>query len=399
MSQHTRLNAIQVHEKHIKPVLWNEDSAIPRKFFDASQNCNPHEYTFILNNRQKCSPADQVFMLILIRSVPKQLDRRMAIRETWGSSKNLPKYNLPVIFIFGKTYNKTEQDDLKEESRVYNDIVQEDFVDSYQTLTLKTVMAWKWALLFCPQASYVMIANDEVVVDVFKLVPYLQSIQGDVTDPPIKRAFSLCFLFPCCTRVLRRHPKYNLSQTIYDGQAYPSYCSGTGYVAPSSVIHDLYHMSVDTPMFMPDDAWVGVLAEKLGVGFTDTYKSYTGISSKPTVMRDFNSSTYLLSPVLFGVVDYDFPGKEATIIRILWDMIVTRHKHDYSQIDVNTFMANYYKHKDPDSHVSQVAGFVFLVEFLVMSLVGYAVFCGKSNNFVKRCFSFRKRVKHKTSFV
>jgi Galactosyltransferase len=40
---------------------------------------------------------------------------------------------------------------LTSESAQYSDIVREDFLDSYENLTLKTLGGLKWAAIFCPQ--------------------------------------------------------------------------------------------------------------------------------------------------------------------------------------------------------------------------------------------------------
>ena len=61
-----------------------------------------------------------------------------------------------------------------EESRTYGDILQEDFVDSYMNLTLKSVMGLKWASTYCSQTQYLLKTDDDIFVNVPVLLTYLQ---------------------------------------------------------------------------------------------------------------------------------------------------------------------------------------------------------------------------------
>ncbi|CAK9293523.1 unnamed protein product [Gordionus sp. m RMFG-2023] len=58
---------------------------------------------------------------------------------------------------------------LKIEARKYRDIVQGNFVDSYQNLTYKMIMGFKWIVSRCPKADYILKIDDDVYVDIFKL--------------------------------------------------------------------------------------------------------------------------------------------------------------------------------------------------------------------------------------
>lgn len=62
---------------------------------------------------------------------------------------------------------------IAEESRTYGDIIQEDFVDSYLNLTLKSVMALKWADQYCSDLRYFMKADDDIFINVPRLLAFL----------------------------------------------------------------------------------------------------------------------------------------------------------------------------------------------------------------------------------
>ena len=85
----------------------------------------------------------------------RNTDRRRSIRETWGSKHLLEKHNIKLIFLLGTTenYDPEVEIELKSETENYEDLVREDFLDSYQNLTLKTLGGLKWTAIFCPQTK------------------------------------------------------------------------------------------------------------------------------------------------------------------------------------------------------------------------------------------------------
>lgn len=60
-----------------------------------------------------------------------------------------------------------------EESRAHGDILQEDFVDSYLNLTLKTVMGLKWGSQHCRSAKYFMKTDDDMFINLPAIMTYL----------------------------------------------------------------------------------------------------------------------------------------------------------------------------------------------------------------------------------
>jgi len=63
---------------------------------------------------------------------------------------------------------------VEEESLHYSDIIQEGFVDSYNNLTLKSVMMLKWVLSNCHSVRYIMKTDDDMFVNINNLVRLLK---------------------------------------------------------------------------------------------------------------------------------------------------------------------------------------------------------------------------------
>lgn len=355
-------------DKHIPAVPRAKESAVPVQFYTAPRNCNPHNYSYIINQPSLCLDHKEVLLLVMIRSIFSHYDRRMAMRETWAMQENFKNLTVKFVFLFAQPSDTQIQRALTRESQIFDDIIQEDFEESYSNLTLKTVMAWKWAKTYCAHASFVMVGDDSIIVDTHKLVPYLLS---EMSSETTKDHFTLCYLFPCCTRAIHGPSKYSVSVKKYPGSAYPAYCSGTAYVVSSDIITKLYLMSLDTPSFMPDDAWTGVLVEKLGLKFKDTFEAYVGISTKDSVMATYLHPSYAHGPIMIGILDYHFAGKEASMIRSLWRTIM--HSKDQS-ILLGKFPEGLEVTQSPEVQTNNVWMFAVLLMFVDVGAIFFIFF-------------------------
>ena len=366
---------VTTEELHISPVPRHRNSVVPAKYFSAARNSNRHHFAYKINNPNICAEHHRVFLLIAILTAPGNVDRRMAIRDTWGASYNLPNYAMPVIFLLGDTSDFTAQTDIHSENKIYSDIVQESFVDSQSNLTLKTVMAYKWARTFCPRADFVLVTTDSVLVDTFKLAPYLLTHR-----PHVDTHFILCHLVHCCQPVPEHDPALPpftqdtpaTAQPQYAGRAFPTHCSGHAYVLPSTVINQMYVMSLDTPLFTPYQAYVGVLAEKLGLFFHNTRHSFAGFPGQnQSVAALFNSTVYLDSPLIVGVLSHQYPRTVAKTLRQLWLSVLAHHK-SRPKLDVKQYMK---LPEESDHHIYFVALVALSIDILVLGTIGYLIFC------------------------
>jgi hypothetical protein len=122
---------------------------------------NPHNYKYILNpGSEICESNDERFenagisLLSLVTSATYHFENRQAIRETWANKTLFPQTR--TIFIIGKSNNETINQLLMDEYKTFGDIVQEDYMDTYMNLTIKTVAAMKWASQYCNNSKLVL---------------------------------------------------------------------------------------------------------------------------------------------------------------------------------------------------------------------------------------------------
>lgn len=105
---------------------------------------------------------------IFVVTAPWHFEERAVLRSTWANPaifnessfelihKDLeehyvaatdPTNAVQVTFVVGTTQNSSVQRQIEEEHQQFGDMLQENFVDSYQNLTLKTLFILKWTNL------------------------------------------------------------------------------------------------------------------------------------------------------------------------------------------------------------------------------------------------------------
>uniref|UniRef100_A0A3B5JY57 Hexosyltransferase n=1 Tax=Takifugu rubripes TaxID=31033 RepID=A0A3B5JY57_TAKRU len=146
---------------------------------------------------------------------------------------------------------------LLEENRAHADIIQMDFQDSYQNLTIKTMMMMNWLSVYCSHASYGMKVDADIFVNVFRLVKHLRSsprhsfITGSIISDGVPRRDS--------------SSKWYLSKQQYPEDTFPWYVSGAGYVFSTDLAARISWASTHVHMIPLEDVYVGLCLQVLGV--------------------------------------------------------------------------------------------------------------------------------------
>lgn len=153
---------------------------------------NPHNFSYILNPEYSvCGNSNSpVYILVYVHSGPTNYQRRVVIRETWATRTLFP--DLRLVFMIGKTLDANTMKAIAYENELYQDIVQEDFIDSYKNLTYKGVMALKWISIYCAQTKYVLKVDDDIVVNTFTLTNHLKFLDKHNPD---RQSTILCLLW------------------------------------------------------------------------------------------------------------------------------------------------------------------------------------------------------------
>nr|XP_054763750.1 N-acetyllactosaminide beta-1,3-N-acetylglucosaminyltransferase 4-like [Lytechinus pictus] len=244
-------------------VIYNKDITIPKHEHYVDEPADAHKYAYI-HKPNVCSKVDgrrvRVLLIFMVTTSPKNLERRMLIRDTYGNRRRWPALSSGVfrtVFLLGAVENKTIQNSIHKESETYRDIIQEDFLDSYANLTLKTVMGLKWVANHCRHAKYTMKIDDDSMIHQARLLGLLKN----ATSVKFTAAESLMN-----APVLRNtSSKYYVSETYYPAPTYPPYLNGPGYLISTDLTEGIYKVAIKTPLFPWEDVFLGICLKRLGV--------------------------------------------------------------------------------------------------------------------------------------
>ncbi|KAK9732004.1 Galactosyltransferase [Popillia japonica] len=245
---------------------------------DTSLYIQPENITTVLLPEKFCSSPHT--LLIIICSSPGNFAIRNVIRDTWASTSNNSNFSIQHYFLLGQVSNITVQEQIEQEFLERNDVIQEYFVDSYNNLTIKSLMMLKLVKSHClDTVKYVMKTDDDVYVNIALLTQYLR-VNGT-------KNLLVGYLMRGATPVRDRKSKWNAPYYLYKGHKYPPYLSGTGYVMSIDIVPKLYEASFHTSIFYLEDVYItGMLSQTIKLKPRD----HMGFTYRK---RDFSPCTYL----------------------------------------------------------------------------------------------------------
>lgn len=134
-------------------------------------------------------------------------------------------------------------------------------MDTYDNLTLKTIMAFRWVTEFCSNARFLMKTDDDVFINTANLVKFLLKLNSSdhvFTGYPLIDNFAYRGLYK------RRYISYH----EYPFQWFPPYCSGMGYILDGKLALRIYGLMSHIKPIKFEDVYVGICLNILKVNIT-----------------------------------------------------------------------------------------------------------------------------------
>ncbi|XP_029369170.1 beta-1,3-galactosyltransferase 2-like isoform X3 [Echeneis naucrates] len=222
----------------------------------------PHQYHFMLDEPHRCL-QEKPFVILMIPVAPSNREAREMIRTTWGKETTVLGQVVSHYFLLGVSKDRDVhlEEEVLEESRTHQDILQSNFVDSYNNLTIKTMVMFEWLSSRCPNASYAMKIDSDIFLNVQKLVGMLlKAPQHLYMTGRLERDAA----------VLRdRTSKWFLPLSVFPESTYPIYPRGLGYVFSLDLPQKIMEASSHIKALFIEDVYVGLCMRHLGITLTD----------------------------------------------------------------------------------------------------------------------------------
>ena len=233
----------------------------------SSQNIyeSPRNFPYIINPEMDiCNPNNKDSKILLIAAVSsssKNFNMRQSIRATWANQSYFNK--IKIAFILGNSGNESINRMIRRESENHGDIVQVNFLDTYDNLTLKTLQIMRWTAEYCANARFVIKIDDDMIMNSKKVYQYLKNIEANASN----KFF--------CHVLMKKNPnrnltlKYYMPEEIYPHNYYPKYCKGGAYIFTQDLSAKLLNSSLNHKLLFLEDVSMGILAEQLNSSFVN----------------------------------------------------------------------------------------------------------------------------------
>lgn len=205
---------------------------------------------------QKKCQRSKVSLLISVISAPDHYVERQAIRQGWGLTA---KKSAKVAIIFMVGLNDTLMPELKEESDQFNDLVITNHVDTYKNLTLKTLAAFDYMAAFCPQAEYLLKTDDDMFIQVKRLMAMVRGLG-------VGQKLIVGNVASSWSPVRNPESKYYISESQYPEAMYPAFVTGPSYLVSKNAVIELFKAAMEHPYIHLEDVFLtGVIAEQCDI--------------------------------------------------------------------------------------------------------------------------------------
>uniref|UniRef100_A0A8D0DIU1 Hexosyltransferase n=1 Tax=Salvator merianae TaxID=96440 RepID=A0A8D0DIU1_SALMN len=227
------------------------------------RNKDNRKFDLLVNQPRKCKRVPGgPFLLIAIKSLVEEFDRREVVRKTWGKEGLVNGAQVQRVFLLGTPKNRTAlpawESLVRQESQTYRDILLWDFLDTFFNLTLKEIHFLSWADEFCPSTKFIFKGDADVFVNVENLVHFLEK------QDPSQDLFVGDIIYNA-QPIRTRKSKYYIPETMYGLGTYPAYAGGGGFLLSSSTMRKLSQACGEVELFPIDDVFLGMCLQRINL--------------------------------------------------------------------------------------------------------------------------------------
>lgn len=217
---------------------------------------------------------DSHMAVILVSSPRASFMERQLIRKTWGSIDKYRGWRIHTVFLMGQSEyclvpgnNGTRENEiineelgLMKEYEKYGDLVVGAFADTFKNETYKHLMGYKYVLESCPDADLIIKTNDNMFVDITKIIDTreteLRTHSYDKNPQSLSDIF--CHLYQDGPTRCRdcANKKWFSTREEWPEDKYPLYCIGNDYAISREWLEKIYSVRTEGGFFWVDDVFI-----------------------------------------------------------------------------------------------------------------------------------------------
>ena len=275
---------------------------------DVRSQCSQLTFSFASHVTQPTFHTNNtsIFLLVLITSGVGKLysERRNSVRNTWGDkSIKSGQRNWERVFVIGKALSAEHSEEIRQEAAFFEDILVLNMTDSYKNLVIKILSEMLWSLIHV-NPRFILKTDDDVYVHVPRLLSWLDNYAnnnyaGDklyggfvIGDGEVRRG---------------EKRKNRVARDCLAKDFYPPYCTGAFYVLSTDILPSLLKAVERRPAFPVEDAYMGILAQEIGVQPVDIPGFY--FRKKVTYYGRCDFASAIAVGHNLGLVEFSFVAK------------------------------------------------------------------------------------------
>ncbi|CAL8079333.1 unnamed protein product [Calicophoron daubneyi] len=233
---------------------------------------NSITFKLLLGNKIRClsknSPTQNTPDLIfLVKTKPDLFERRQIIRRTWANKSHFKSCGLSVrtLFIMGRLHKSSAklerlQDMLEQESRNLQDIVQFDFIDSFENIPYKLMASFEFIIRYCSGVKFVTVVDDDFLIHPKNLVRTVLKVKGSQYLTYIQGRIYV-------RDEVKRDPmsKWYVSEAQYPFPYYPPFPCGGTIILSLPMVRVISVGFRYAKLLFIDDVMIGIILWKLNL--------------------------------------------------------------------------------------------------------------------------------------
>ncbi|VDN10366.1 unnamed protein product [Dibothriocephalus latus] len=206
--------------------------------------------------------------MVIVKSATQNFQARSRLRGFIHNQTSKLPFAVGLIFSIGlpREFQQMAPDEpilqnITTEMELFDDILLTNFMDTYENLTLKTIINLRFAHTLCRGVSPQFVFMDDEYG--LSLQGLLDSLANFSRSDLLRQAFG--YVSPLHYVIRTRGHRYALAQDDYPYVALPNYMWGFCYVIGAQAVEALSIVAAFTKPLRLEDVYIGILATKLNI--------------------------------------------------------------------------------------------------------------------------------------